>query len=76
MEQSRAQREIAELKAGFKHEMHFNNINENCQTEILTWGVDSNVQKIRVMVTLGEGKCRVVYFQADPMGLRYVMIEN
>ncbi|KAE9421417.1 unnamed protein product [Angiostrongylus costaricensis] len=36
--------EIAELKAGFKHEMHFNNLNENCQTEILTWGVDSNVQ--------------------------------
>ncbi|CAB3410082.1 unnamed protein product [Caenorhabditis bovis] len=35
--------EIAELKAGFKHEMHFNNLNENCQTEILTWGVDSNV---------------------------------
>ncbi|EYC45256.1 hypothetical protein Y032_0434g1399 [Ancylostoma ceylanicum] len=36
--------EIAELKAGFKHEMHFNTLNENCQTEILTWGVDSNVQ--------------------------------
>ncbi|VDL85337.1 unnamed protein product [Nippostrongylus brasiliensis] len=36
--------EIAELKAGFKHEMHFNNLNENCQTEVLTWGVDSNVQ--------------------------------
>ncbi|CAI5449579.1 unnamed protein product [Caenorhabditis angaria] len=35
--------EIAELKAGFKHEMHFNNLNENCQTEVLTWGVDSNV---------------------------------
>uniref|UniRef100_A0A0N4VXM0 I-set domain-containing protein n=1 Tax=Haemonchus placei TaxID=6290 RepID=A0A0N4VXM0_HAEPC len=32
------------LKAGFKHEMHFSNLNENCQTEILTWGVDSNVQ--------------------------------
>ncbi|KIH46120.1 hypothetical protein ANCDUO_07742 [Ancylostoma duodenale] len=24
--------------------MHFNTLNENCQTEILTWGVDSNVQ--------------------------------
>lgn len=36
--------EIAELKAGFKHEMHFNSLNENCQTEMLTWGVDSNVQ--------------------------------
>ncbi|KAK6024667.1 hypothetical protein OSTOST_09520, partial [Ostertagia ostertagi] len=24
--------------------MHFNSLNENCQTEILTWGVDSNVQ--------------------------------
>ncbi|CAI2350764.1 unnamed protein product [Caenorhabditis sp. 36 PRJEB53466] len=35
--------EIAELKAGFKHEMHFNNLNENCQTEVLSWGVDSNV---------------------------------
>ncbi|CAJ0602356.1 unnamed protein product [Cylicocyclus nassatus] len=35
--------EIAELKAGFKHEMHFSNLQENCQTEILTWGVDSNV---------------------------------
>uniref|UniRef100_A0A183FIL7 Interleukin-12 subunit beta n=1 Tax=Heligmosomoides polygyrus TaxID=6339 RepID=A0A183FIL7_HELPZ len=31
------------LKAGFKHEMHFNSLNENCQTEMLTWGVDSNV---------------------------------
>ncbi|CAI4231903.1 unnamed protein product [Auanema sp. JU1783] len=36
--------EIAELKAGFKHEMHFNNLSENCQTEALSWGVDSNVQ--------------------------------
>ncbi|PAV71409.1 hypothetical protein WR25_03500 [Diploscapter pachys] len=35
--------EIGELKAGFKHEMHFNNLNENCQTETLSWGVDSNV---------------------------------
>lgn len=35
--------EIAELKAGFKHEMHFNNLNENCQTEVLSWAVDSNV---------------------------------
>lgn len=35
--------EIAELKAGFKHEMHFNNLNENCQTEVLSWSVDSNV---------------------------------
>uniref|UniRef100_A0A8R1V6S4 Uncharacterized protein n=1 Tax=Pristionchus pacificus TaxID=54126 RepID=A0A8R1V6S4_PRIPA len=35
--------EIAELKAGFKHEMHFNNVNENAQTECLSWGVDSNV---------------------------------
>ncbi|KJH48492.1 hypothetical protein DICVIV_05403 [Dictyocaulus viviparus] len=40
----RLESEIAELKAGFKHEMHFNNLNENCQTEILTWGVDSSVQ--------------------------------
>ncbi|KAK5964326.1 hypothetical protein GCK32_018818, partial [Trichostrongylus colubriformis] len=24
--------------------MHFSNLNENCQTETLTWGVDSNVQ--------------------------------
>ena len=32
------------MKAGFKHEMHFNNLNENVQTESLSWGVDSNVQ--------------------------------
>ncbi|CAD6191271.1 unnamed protein product [Caenorhabditis auriculariae] len=36
--------EVAEMKAGFKHEMHFNNLSENCKTEVLTWGVDSNVQ--------------------------------
>ncbi|VDN50711.1 unnamed protein product [Dracunculus medinensis] len=35
--------EIAELKAGFKHEMHFNNMNENTKCETLSWGVDSNV---------------------------------
>uniref|UniRef100_A0A914RD08 Uncharacterized protein n=1 Tax=Parascaris equorum TaxID=6256 RepID=A0A914RD08_PAREQ len=35
--------EIAEMKAGFKHEMQFNNINENTKSEILSWGVDSNV---------------------------------
>ncbi|CAJ0933091.1 unnamed protein product, partial [Mesorhabditis belari] len=35
--------EIAELKAGFKHEMHFNNLNENAITETLAWAVDSNV---------------------------------
>ncbi|KAI6171448.1 hypothetical protein M3Y97_01045700 [Aphelenchoides bicaudatus] len=35
--------EIAELKTGFKHEIHFNNLSENVKTEILTWGVDSNI---------------------------------
>ncbi|KAI6189022.1 CRE-LIN-24 protein [Aphelenchoides besseyi] len=35
--------EIAELKTGFKHEVHFNNLNENVKTEALTWGVDSNI---------------------------------
>lgn len=35
--------EIAELKTGFKHEIHFNSLNENVKTEILTWGVDSNI---------------------------------
>ncbi|CAJ0587567.1 unnamed protein product, partial [Mesorhabditis spiculigera] len=35
--------EIAELKAGFKHEMHFNNLSENAITETLSWAVDSNV---------------------------------
>uniref|UniRef100_A0A0N5AY11 ITIH3 n=1 Tax=Syphacia muris TaxID=451379 RepID=A0A0N5AY11_9BILA len=35
--------EIAELKAGFKHEMSFNNINENTKSETMSWGVDSNV---------------------------------
>lgn len=35
--------EIAELKTGFKHEVHFNNLSENVKTEILTWGVDSNI---------------------------------
>ncbi|PIO69929.1 hypothetical protein TELCIR_08241, partial [Teladorsagia circumcincta] len=47
--------EIAELKAGFKHEMHFNSLNENCQTEILTWGVDSNVQ-VKQVVTIDQRK--------------------
>jgi hypothetical protein len=32
-----------EFKAGFKHEMHFNNITENTKSEMLTWGVDSEV---------------------------------
>uniref|UniRef100_A0A1I7YVV8 Ig-like domain-containing protein n=1 Tax=Steinernema glaseri TaxID=37863 RepID=A0A1I7YVV8_9BILA len=35
--------EIAELKAGFKHEMSFNNLSENSKSETLTWGVDSNI---------------------------------
>ncbi|VDK60994.1 unnamed protein product [Anisakis simplex] len=35
--------EIAEMKAGFKHEMQFNNVNENAKSELLSWGVDSNV---------------------------------
>lgn len=35
--------EIAELKAGFKHEMNFNNIHENTKSEVMSWGVDSNV---------------------------------
>ncbi|TMS39095.1 hypothetical protein L596_005672 [Steinernema carpocapsae] len=35
--------EIAELKAGFKHEMNFNNLSENSKSETLTWGVDSNI---------------------------------
>lgn len=35
--------EIAELKTGFKHEIHFNNLSENVKTEVLSWGVDSNI---------------------------------
>uniref|UniRef100_A0A914V9C7 Vitellogenin n=1 Tax=Plectus sambesii TaxID=2011161 RepID=A0A914V9C7_9BILA len=35
--------EILEMKAGFKYEMNFNQINENSISELLTWGVDSNV---------------------------------
>ncbi|KAK0399821.1 hypothetical protein QR680_003230 [Steinernema hermaphroditum] len=35
--------EIAELKAGFKHEMNFNNLSENSKSETLSWGVDSNI---------------------------------
>ncbi|CAG9531207.1 unnamed protein product [Cercopithifilaria johnstoni] len=35
--------EIAELKAGFKHEMNFNNVNENAKSELLSWSVDSTV---------------------------------
>lgn len=35
--------EIMEFKAGFKHEMSVNNIQENSITEMLTWGVDSAI---------------------------------
>ncbi|CAD5218780.1 unnamed protein product [Bursaphelenchus okinawaensis] len=35
--------EIAELKTGFKHETHFNNLNETTKSEILSWSVDSNI---------------------------------
>jgi len=35
--------EILEFKAGFRHEMHVNKIQENSITETLTWGVDSNI---------------------------------
>jgi hypothetical protein len=35
--------EIAELKTGFKHEVHFNSVQENTKSEILTWSVDSNI---------------------------------
>uniref|UniRef100_A0A0N5A316 ITIH3 n=1 Tax=Parastrongyloides trichosuri TaxID=131310 RepID=A0A0N5A316_PARTI len=35
--------EIAEFKAGFKHEIHFNDISENSKAEMLTWAVDSNI---------------------------------
>ncbi|KAM3724426.1 Pesticidal crystal protein Cry15Aa [Dirofilaria immitis] len=35
--------EIAELKAGFKREMNFNNVNENTKSEVMSWGVDSTV---------------------------------
>uniref|UniRef100_A0A0K0E6W4 Glycosyl hydrolase family 38 C-terminal domain-containing protein n=1 Tax=Strongyloides stercoralis TaxID=6248 RepID=A0A0K0E6W4_STRER len=35
--------EIAEFKAGFKHEIHFNDITENSKAEMLTWAVDSNI---------------------------------
>uniref|UniRef100_A0A7E4V741 DUF4097 domain-containing protein n=1 Tax=Panagrellus redivivus TaxID=6233 RepID=A0A7E4V741_PANRE len=35
--------EIAELKTGFKHEVHFNSLTENTKSEVLTWGVDSNI---------------------------------
>jgi hypothetical protein len=35
--------EIAELKTGFKHEVHFNNLTENVKSETLNWSVDSNI---------------------------------
>lgn len=35
--------EIAELKTGFKHEVHFNNLTENTKSETLCWSVDSNI---------------------------------
>uniref|UniRef100_A0A1I7W378 FACT complex subunit n=1 Tax=Loa loa TaxID=7209 RepID=A0A1I7W378_LOALO len=35
--------EIAELKAGFKREMNFNNVNENTKSEMMSWAVDSTV---------------------------------
>ncbi|VDN05033.1 unnamed protein product [Thelazia callipaeda] len=35
--------EIAELKAGFKREMNFNNVNENTKSEVMSWAVDSTV---------------------------------
>uniref|UniRef100_A0AC35U6J9 ITIH3 n=1 Tax=Rhabditophanes sp. KR3021 TaxID=114890 RepID=A0AC35U6J9_9BILA len=35
--------EIAEFKAGFKREVHFNNLSENSKAEMLTWAVDSNI---------------------------------
>jgi len=35
--------EIAELKTGFKHEIHFNTLTENMKSEQLTWGVDSSI---------------------------------
>lgn len=36
--------EIAELKTGFKHEVHFNKLTENIKSETLTWSVDNNIQ--------------------------------
>uniref|UniRef100_A0A915LY42 Uncharacterized protein n=3 Tax=Meloidogyne TaxID=189290 RepID=A0A915LY42_MELJA len=36
--------EIAELKTGFKHEVHFNKLTENIKSETLTWAVDNNIQ--------------------------------
>jgi len=33
--------EIAELKTGFKHEVHFNKLTENIKSETLTWAVVS-----------------------------------
>uniref|UniRef100_A0AC34Q5R0 Uncharacterized protein n=1 Tax=Panagrolaimus sp. JU765 TaxID=591449 RepID=A0AC34Q5R0_9BILA len=35
--------EIAELKTGFKHEVHFGSLTENTKSETLTWSVDSNI---------------------------------
>ena len=35
--------EIAELKTGFKHEVHFNSLTENTKSEVLSWSVDSNI---------------------------------
>uniref|UniRef100_A0A914YEE7 Uncharacterized protein n=1 Tax=Panagrolaimus superbus TaxID=310955 RepID=A0A914YEE7_9BILA len=35
--------EIAELKTGFKHEVHFNSLQENTKSETLSWSVDSNI---------------------------------
>jgi len=35
--------EILEFKAGFRHEMHVNKIQENSITEQLTWGADSHI---------------------------------
>ncbi len=35
--------EILEFKAGFRHEMNFNKVNENSVCETLTWGVDSTI---------------------------------
>lgn len=35
--------EIAELKTGFKHEVHFNKLTENIKSETLSWAVDNNI---------------------------------
>uniref|UniRef100_A0A914ERM3 Uncharacterized protein n=1 Tax=Acrobeloides nanus TaxID=290746 RepID=A0A914ERM3_9BILA len=35
--------EIAELKTAFKHEMHFNSLQENIKSEIVTWSMDTNI---------------------------------